>query len=145
MKSCFFIGHRDAPEEIKLQLAAAVERHIVDYDVTAFMVGHYGSFDRLAAAAVIVAKKAHPHISLTLLLPYHPAVRPIETPQGFDGTCYPSNMERIPPRFAIPCINRYAVTQADFVIAYVNQAPSNAREVMRYAQKRGVRVETLAV
>lgn len=145
MKTCFFIGHRDAPEEIKPLLAAAVERHIVEYGVTAFIVGRYGSFDRLAAAAVIAAKKAHPPISLTLLLPYHPATHPIEIPSGFDETCSPPNMERVPPRFAIVRANRYAVTQADFIIAYVNQMPSNARKVMCYAQQRGVRVENLAI
>ena len=30
MKSCFFIGHREASEEIFPELAETVERHIVD-------------------------------------------------------------------------------------------------------------------
>lgn len=145
MKTCFFIGHRDAPEEIKTALVLAVERHIAEYGVMEFIVGHYGNFDRLAAAAIIAAKTTHPQITLTLLLPYHPAVRPLEMPRGFDGTCYPPNMESVPPRFAIPRANRYAVTQADFVIAYVKQTPSNAREVMKYAERRGITVENLAV
>ena len=49
MKSCFFIGHREASEEIFPELAEAVERHIVDYGVTEFIVGNYGGFDRMAA------------------------------------------------------------------------------------------------
>ena len=57
MKTCFFIGHRDAPEEIKLALAAAVERHITEYGVTEFIVGNYGGFDYMAAKSVIAAKK----------------------------------------------------------------------------------------
>ena len=52
MKSCFFIGHREASEEIYPVLYAAVEQHIVEYGVTEFIVGHYGGFDRLAASAV---------------------------------------------------------------------------------------------
>ena len=56
MKSCFFIGHREASEEIFPELAEAVERHIVDYGVTEFIVGNYGGFDRMAARAVISAK-----------------------------------------------------------------------------------------
>ncbi len=144
MKTCFFIGHRDAPEWVDAALALAVERHIVEYGVTEFIVGHYGNFDRLAAAAVIAAKRAYPQITLTLLLPYHPTVHPIETPCGFDGTCYPINMENVPPRFAIPRANRYAVEQAEHLIAYVVNAASNAREVMKYAEKCGVTVENLA-
>ena len=66
MKSCFFIGHREASEEIFPELAAAVERHIVDYGVTEFIVGNYGGFDRMAARTVISAKALHPEISLLL-------------------------------------------------------------------------------
>ena len=51
-KSCFFIGHREASEEIYPVLYAAVEQHILEYGVTEFIVGHYGGFDRLAASAV---------------------------------------------------------------------------------------------
>ena len=78
-KSCFFIGHREASEEIYPALYAAVEQHIVEYGVTEFIVGHYGGFDRLAASAVKEAKRFYPEVKLTLLLPYHPAERPIPT------------------------------------------------------------------
>ena len=47
-KSCFFIGHRETPEEIYPVLCAAVEEHIVRYGVTEFIVGRYGCFDGLA-------------------------------------------------------------------------------------------------
>ena len=49
MKSCFFIGHRNAPETLLPLLASAVERHITEYGVDDFVVGHYGRFDALAA------------------------------------------------------------------------------------------------
>ena len=84
-KSCFFIGHREASEEIYPALYAAVEQHILEYGVTEFIVGHYGGFDRLAASAVKEAKRFYPEVKLILLLPYHPAERPISTPDGFDG------------------------------------------------------------
>ena len=95
-KSCFFIGHRKASEEIYTDLRAAVEQHIVEFGVTEFLVGHYGGFDKLAARALIDAKKAHTEVTLTLLLPYHPAERPMAAPEGFDGTYYPPDMERVP-------------------------------------------------
>ena len=59
MKSCFFIGHREASEEIFSALTGAVEHHIVHCGVTEFIVGNYGGFDRMAARAVISAKALH--------------------------------------------------------------------------------------
>ncbi len=140
-KSCFFIGHREASEEIYADLRAAVEQHIVEYGVTEFIVGHYGGFDRLAAKAVIEAKKTHPEVTLTLLLPYHPAERPIEAPEGFDGTYYPPGMERVPRRVAIVRANRYMVDHVDYLIAYAWHPASNARELVEYA----VKTETVVV
>ena len=139
-KSCFFIGHREASEEIYADLRAAVEQHIVEYGVTEFIVGHYGGFDRLAAKAVIEAKKAHPEVTLTLLLPYHPAERPMAAPAGFDGTYYPPDMERVPRRVAIIRANWYMVDHVDYLIAYAWHPASNARELVEYAQKHKISV-----
>lgn len=72
MAICFFIGHRDTPDTVLPALAAEVERHIMEYGVTDFVVGHYGRFDALAAKAVMDAKKRHPTVTLTILLPYPP-------------------------------------------------------------------------
>ena len=85
MKSCFFIGHREAGGDVFPALSEAVEHHITEHGVTDFYVGHYGGFDGLAAQAVKEARERHPEIRLTLVLPYHPALRPINTPKGFDG------------------------------------------------------------
>ncbi len=66
-KTCCFIGHSEIQEDISEALAAAVERHIVEYGVTDFLVGHYGMFDYLAAQAVKEAKSRHPNIRLYLM------------------------------------------------------------------------------
>ena len=138
MKSCFFIGHREASSEILPALREAVERHIVEYGVTEFIVGNYGGFDRMAAKAVIEAKTQHPQITLTLLLPYHPAERPIDLPPGFDNSFYPPNMEKVPRRFAISKANRYMVDHTDYLIAYAWHPASNARNLVEYAQKKNM-------
>ena len=134
--TCFFIGHREAPDALLPMLEEAVERHIVEYGVTDFMVGNYGQFDALAARAVIDAKKRHPEVTLTLLLPYHPFDRPIPTPEGFDGTFYPPGMEGTPHRAAIVKANRYMVAHSSHLIAYVWHTASNARDILEYAQRR---------
>ena len=138
MKTCFFIGHRDAPSDLFPALADAVERHIL-LGVTEFTVGNYGSFDRMAARAVTEAKAHHPEITLTLLLPYHPAERPVSLPEGFDGSFYPPGMEKVPRRLAILRANRYMVDHADFLVAYARHPGSNAKELAEYAQKRETR------
>ena len=65
-ETCFFIGHRDAPESVYAPLCDAVERHITEYGVRSFVAGHYGRFDALAARAVLDAKKRHPGVTLSL-------------------------------------------------------------------------------
>ncbi len=69
-------------------------------------MGSYGNFDRLAANAVMDAKRQHPNITLMLVLPYHPGERPVEAPNGFDGTYYPEALENTPRKFAIVRANK---------------------------------------
>lgn len=136
VKSCFFIGHRDAGEEIFPALLQEVERHITEYGVTDFYVGHYGRFDGLAAKAVKTLKKRHPSVTLNLLLPYHPAEWPVKLSNGFDGTFYPPGMEAVPRRLAIVRANRYMVDTCTHLIAYAWHPASNARELVEYAQTK---------
>ena len=143
MKSCFFIGHREISEEIFSALTEAVEHHIVHCGVTEFIVGNYGGFDRMAARAVISAKALYPGITLLLLLSYHPAERPIETPPGFDGTFYPPGMESVPRRYAIARANRYMIDHVDYLIAYAWHPASNARDLAEYAQRKGIHTSNL--
>lgn len=147
-KSCFFIGHRETSEEIYPALYAAVEQHILEHGVTEFIVGHYGGFDRLAASALKEAKRFYPEVKLTLLLPYHPAERPIPTPDGFDSTFHPPGLENVPRKVAIVRANRYVVDHVDYLIAYAWHPASNARALVEYAQKRrrknGIQITVLA-
>lgn len=131
--TCFFIGHREAPDSLLPALALTVEHHIKEYGVTDFYVGGYGRFDMLAAKTVKCAKACYPDVTLTLLLPYHPFDRPIPAPEGFDGTFYPPGMETVPKKAAIVRANRYMVDHSDFLIAYVWHPASNARELLEYA------------
>lgn len=134
-KSCFFNGHRETYEEVLPELVSTVLRCISDYGVTEFVVGSYGGFDRMAARAVITAKENHPEITLLLLLPYHPAERPVEIPSGFDGTFYPPGMETTPRRYAIVRANRYMINHVDVLISGAWH-PGNARELLAYAKRR---------
>ena len=141
-KRCFFIGHRDAPSDLYPSILAAVEEHIVQYGVTEFLVGQYGSFDRMAAKAVIRLKEKYPGVALTLLLAYHPGEKKVELPEGFDGSLYPEGQETVPKRLAIVRANQYAVKHSGYLIAYAWQPGSNARKVVEGAGK-DVRIKVI--
>lgn len=94
----------------------------------------HGGFDRLAAKAVVEAKKIDPEVTLALLLPYHPENRPMVPPKGFDGTYYPPDMERVPRRVALVRANRYMGDHVDYLIAYAWHPASNAQELVEYAK-----------
>lgn len=131
---CFFIGHRDASSSLMPQLESAVKKHITDYGVTDFVVGQYGAFDRMAARAVIEAKKVFPNITLSILLPYHPSERKVHAPEGYDSTFYPPGMESVPRRFAITQANQYMIRHCDYLIAYAWQSASNAKRFLEFAR-----------
>ncbi|MBQ7896115.1 MAG: hypothetical protein IJ364_06125 [Oscillospiraceae bacterium] len=135
MKSCFFIGHREAPESLAETLAEAIERHITELGVLEFVVGGYGAFDRMTARLLAAAKERHHEINIMLLTPYHPSERKIYLPKGFEVSFYPPGMERVPKRLAIVRANRYMIEHSDCLIAYVWHPASNARELLEYAQK----------
>lgn len=148
MKSCFYIGHRESDERLLPQLIALVERLIEEKQVTFFYVGGYGGFDRVAAAAVKVAKRKYSEITLLLVLPYNPAERTVETPFGFDGTYYPDGLENVPKRYAIARVNKIMIDASDWLVAYVCHGASNSKALLEYAERRQrkglIQIENLA-
>lgn len=134
-KTCFFIGHRYVPDDIADLLSSAIEKHITEYGVTSFTVGHYGEFDALVASALVSAKAMHPEIGVYLLIPYHPFDQPVEAPEGFDGTFY--HFTKAPPRaFAIPRANEYMIRHSDYLICYNRGAIGKTRDYVELARKR---------
>ena len=143
-KTCFFIGSHLASDALSPQLDPAIERHIAEYGVTEFLVGRYGRFDQLAAEALPRAKERHPGIRLRLLIPYHPAQRPVDVPSGFDGTYYPEGMETVPKRLAILRAGQMAAGESGYLIA--SPGFGGSRTITDYAlrrEKRGLIQVTL--
>ena len=134
-KICFFIGHRDASDDLRLQLAEAVERHITEFGVTEFIVGHYGNFDSMAASAVRSAKQQHPEVSLVLLLPYYPIKGLKEISTQYDVTFYPPDLESVPKPFAITRANEYMIRNCDYLICYNKGYVGNTRTILEMAEK----------
>lgn len=66
-KTCFFIGNRHTPSDIKQQLAEVTEKHIIEYGVTNFTVGGYGNFDNLVQGVLRETKKSIPRLNCIYL------------------------------------------------------------------------------
>ena len=136
MKRCFFVGHRETGSDILPIVRETVIRYRQEWNVREFIVGHYGGFDRIAARAVMEAKKLCPDIILGMLLPYHPEEQKIELPSFFDMSIYPLGAETVPKRFAISYANRYMIDQSDYLIAYVSHSVGNSSQLLEYAYRR---------
>ena len=145
MLTCFFIGHRNAPEMLRPLLDEAIERHITEYGVAEFVVGHYGHFDMMAAGAVRRAKEQHPEITLLLLLPYYPFK--YET-ADYDNTYYPPGMENVPKPFAIVKANEHMIRTSEYLICYNTGLVGKTRDfvdmALRRQDKGRMHVENLA-
>ena len=128
--TCFFIGHRDAPEDIYAKLREAVADHITEHGVTDFVVGHYGRFDSMAARAVREEKVRYPEVTLTLLLPYYPYTYDTEK---YDGSFYPPGMEAVPKTYAIIRANQYMLRHSNYLICYCRDYPGNTRSLVETA------------
>ena len=118
------------------RLEIEIERLIAEEQVRYFYVGGYGGFDQIAATAVKRAKERYSNVTLNLVLPYHPAERPVEKPPGYDGTYYPEGLEKTPRPFAIVKANQLMVDTCDWLVCYVRHGASNSRNLLEYAQRR---------
>lgn len=140
-KTCFFVGSHDAPERIMDVLQGSVELHIIDDGVTDFYVGNHGSFDRMAAHAVIQAKKRYPKVRLILVQAYHPSRQRYSLPKGFDESVYPEGLELVPERLAVLKANHLMIDRVDHLITYVDHGAGNAKKLSDYAKRRTKRGE----
>ncbi|MGN0746430.1 MAG: hypothetical protein ACI4ML_07140 [Aristaeellaceae bacterium] len=137
MERCFFLGHRDAERTLLTALEAVTEELAVQEHVQEFYVGAYGSFDEMAAEAVLSLKAKQPWVRLYRVLAYHPAQRDAQLPAGFDGLFDPLD-HTPPPRFAIARANRSMMDQCSVLVASV-QHPGYASRLLEYAQRRADR------
>ena len=148
MKTCFFIGHHDAPPEIQDKLDTVVEYLARICDVTDFVVGYHGDFDRMATTAVQKLKERRPEIYAYRLLAYFPGETEVFLPGSFDDFCYPEGMENFLPKYAIKKANQSMLNECDYLVTYVRRSGGNAADILRQArrlEKKGcVRVINLA-
>ena len=68
--TCCFFGHREVFDSVGLNVYEKICDLIENQNITTFIVGDYGDFDRVTAAMVRKAKKKYNNIKLILIRPY---------------------------------------------------------------------------
>lgn len=128
-----FCGHSDVPqsEDVRQWLRDTLEK-LISMDADTFLLGGYGTFDRMASSVVWDLKKAYPWIQSVLVLPY---LNRQMVESQCDWTVYPE-LENVPKRYAIVHRNRCMVDDADFVAAYVLHSWGGAAQTLAYAQRK---------
>jgi len=128
-----FIGHSDAPQEIKEELKSKIEHLIKKENADMFYIGTHGNFDNFAKTSLEELQKNHPHIKYFSVLAYLPYKKDNYT--DYSKTIFPDEIAKTPKKFAIIKRNQWMIENADIVIFYVKNHFSNAYQFLEYAQK----------
>ena len=106
-------------------------KHTEDDGVTAFVVGHYGNFDYLAAKAVITAKQLHrrSHYPCSYLTSRRAAIK---TPKGLTIRII-RRMEDVP--VSLPLFAQIGIWSIMRTSWLPRHPASNARELVEYAER----------
>ena len=132
-----FCGHSDYagnPTDEK-KILNILEKEIQDKPVE-FFLGGYGGFDKFSHCCAKKYKSRHKNARIVLITPYLPTRNVSDQErENFDLLLYPP-LESIPPRYAIVQRNKWIVSQADLIIAYVKNSFGGAYAMYRYAQKQ---------
>ncbi len=132
-----FCGHSEINNQaaVRQWLMETVES-LIQQGADMFLIGGYGSFDRMASSVVWKLREQYPQVQSVLVRPY--LNREMDESQC-DWTVYP-RLENVPPKYAISHSNRYMVDKADVVVAYVCHSWGGAAQTFDYAQRKKKRI-----
>ncbi|MBR4692391.1 MAG: DUF1273 family protein [Oscillospiraceae bacterium] len=151
---CSFSGHRNIPPAAEDPLRRVLMRRIgalAEEGFTGFLCGGALGFDMLAAEAVITVRAAVPELTLTLVLPcpghdrgWSPGARARfrAVREAADKTVTVSPLYT---RYCMLQRNRYLVDHSSRLVCCLTRDTGGTAYTVRYALKRGIPVENLAV
>ena len=137
--TCFFAGHSDFVygDEVRGRLYKKCAELVCCMNVKEFLVGNYGSFDRLAASVVRNLKEEY-GVKLTLVIPY--LTKEINEYREqflslYDEILTADIPENTPRRFHIQACGRYMADSSSYMIAYVSSPFGGAAKLLGYAAR----------
>ena len=132
-----FCGHSQVANSTAVAAALAkIIDDLIEEGADEFLLGGYGEFDTMAAVAVRNAKKNHPSIRATLVIPY---IDRDYDPALYDGSLYPP-LETVPRRYAISKRNEWMVANSDVIIACIQHNWGGAATTLKYAEHKKKRI-----
>ena len=130
--TCTFFGHSNCPDSIKADIYDSIIYLIENKNVTTFLVGNQGNFDRLVLLTLQVIQSEYRHIRYSVVLAYMPK----SASNNLAHSIFPEGLENIPPAYAISHRNKWMITQSDYVITYVRHKTGGASKFKDYATKK---------
>ncbi len=108
------------------------------------LCGTHGAFDCISRRAAQEMQRNYSDTRTVLVLPYlDEAFIKRKKIDGYDEEPFFPPIEKTPLRFAISAANRYRVSCAEHVIAYVNRDFGGAFDALRYAVKQKKQIHLL--
>ena len=150
MKSCFFIGHREANERLLPELITVVEQLVTDEQVSYFYVGGYGGFDRLAAERVLEMRRRFDFVHLDLILPCHGQTRGWPTEEAVAYRRIMAEADRVvflQEQYSDGCMQRrnlQLLAGSSVCVCYQTHAGGGTAFTVTHAKRQGLRVINLA-
>lgn len=159
-KTCTFLGNdydkicgkpcwHHTPEGLKERIKAEIINLIENEDVTEFLVGELGGYEKDAYDTVLEVQKDYPDIQIILVISKISELHEIGEKaddddyiierRGFDDFIFPSKCESGYKKLGIVYRNRYIIENTDFIIAY-NRYEGKAYEFCKQAKGKGVKV-----
>lgn len=141
-KYCSFFGHKfmEGIANLEQRTKEAIRKVILEENITSFLVGRNGQFDRICADCVKDLKEEFPFIKIYLVYAYlkkeTDEYERKSIKETFDGTIYPP-LENVPPKFAILKRNEWIVRESDFIVFYVDYKWGGSGKMLDYAKRKG--------
>ena len=139
-----FCGHSSYTKSIQdeKRILDVLEKRVGD-SLCDFYLGGYGAFDSFAYDCAKKFKKCHPNVKLIFVTPYLDESYNSSKRELFDLIVYPE-LEKIPKKYAISHRNKWMISRADIIIAYVSHKFGGAFKSYRYAKQKGKEIFNIA-
>lgn len=136
--TCCFFGHRDISDPISDLVYEKICDLIENKNISTFIVGDYGHFDKICASMVRKAKKSYKHIRLILIRPYFS--NELNTNREYyedlyDDIIIPDELADVHYKSAIGKRNEWMIENSQYGIFFVKRQNGGAYNALKYAEK----------
>lgn len=144
MASCTFFGHKECEIDNPIdKLLPVLANLIMNKGVDTFYVGNQGDFDKTVLIVLRRFQTYFTHIKFSVVLAYHPFVKPYSDFLKAEETVFPEELENIHPRFAISKRNEWMISKSDYAVVFVKRPVGGAAKYKELAEKKGLTVINL--